>query len=361
MNNEKAGFSLGIFPRILLTMMVVALIPLAGLLYISGYQLQRDWRLNVNQNLKLTAEGLAARADGWTEMNLRALRENAALPDVMSMDGTRQRPVLKAVQAGYEWAYLVFTVRPDGQNVARSDENPLVFYGDRGYFRQVMGGQPLGQEVLIGRTTGKPALILAAPVRGPDGQTAGVIAFAMHLVDVSQAVVGTRIGNTGHAILVDDKNRVIAHGRPEKVSQALQDLGSHPALRMKESTQEPVVFEDGGNRVVAFTTRTALGWTLIVQQDYDEAFAPLLESNRNALILTAGALLLVTAVAYTLSAQLARPIRELTELAEGISRGDFSSKVVGTERQDEIGALARAIDRMAMSIRMAFDRLRKRA
>ncbi|HEX9180209.1 MAG TPA: cache domain-containing protein, partial [Burkholderiales bacterium] len=281
MASEKPGFSLRIFHRILLTMLAVAVIPLAGLLYTSGYQLQRDWRLNVNQSLRLTAEGLAARANGWTEMNLRALRENAALPDVVSMDGARQRPVLKAIQSGYEWSYLVFTVRADGQNVARSDENPLVFYGDRGYFRQVIGGQPLGQEVLIGRTSGKPALILAGPIRGADGQTAGVIAFAMHLVDVSQAVVGTRIGNTGHAILVDDKNRVIAHGRPEKVSQALQDLGSHPALRMKESTQEPVVFEDGGNRVVAFTTRTALGWTLIVQQDYDEAFAPLLESNRN--------------------------------------------------------------------------------
>lgn len=361
MPSEKAGFSLKIFHKILLATVAVALIPLAGLLYISGYQLQHDWRLNVHQSLRLTAEGLTARANGWTEMNLRALRENAALPDLVSMDGGRQRPVLKAIQLAYDWSYLVFTVRPDGQNTARSDENPLVFYGDRGYFKQVIGGQPLGQEVLIGRTTGKPALILAAPVRDADGHTAGVLALAMHLVDVSQAVVGTRIGSTGYAILVDDKSRVIAHGRPEKVSQALQDLSSHPALRMKESAQEPVVFEEGGSRVVAFTTRTSLGWTLIVQQDYDEAFAPLLDSNRNALILAACALVLVMAVAYSLSVQLARPIRELTQVAEDISRGDFTSKVVGTERRDEIGALARAVERMAVSIRMAFDRLRKKA
>jgi methyl-accepting chemotaxis protein len=269
--------------------------------------------------------------------------------------------VLKAIQGAYEWAYLVFTVRPDGQNIARSDENPLVSYGDRGYFRQVMSGKPVGQEVLIGRTSGKPALILAAPIRSGEGQAGGVIAIAMHLVDVSQAVVGTRIGGTGYAILVDENNRVIAHGRPEKVSQALQDLGSHPALRNRRSEQEPVVFEEGERRVVAFTSRTSLGWTLIVQQDYDEAFAPLLESNRSALVLTGAALLLVVAVAYVLSAQLARPIRELTLVAEGISRGDFDNRVVGTARRDEIGALARAIERMAVSIRMAFDRLRRKA
>ena len=35
-------FELKIFHKILLTMLVVALIPLAGLLYVSGYQLEQN-------------------------------------------------------------------------------------------------------------------------------------------------------------------------------------------------------------------------------------------------------------------------------------------------------------------------------
>lgn len=363
MTEAKPRFALKIFHKILLTMIVIALIPIGGLLYISGYQIERDWRQNANLNLMLTANGLVGKVNGWIDMNLRVLREHAALPDITSMDAAKQKPVLRAIQNTYEWAYLVFTVNHDGQNISRSDsEPPQKFqYGDRNYFKQVREGKPVGQEVVIGRTTQKPALIMAGPIQDAGNPTGGVLAKAMHLVDVSQVVAGASIGKTGFAILVDGNNRVIAHGRPEQVGQALQDLGSHPALRAQESAQAPIVYEDGGKRVVAFTQKTDLGWTLIVQQEYDDAFAPLLVARRNALILIAGTLLLVVVIAYVLSRQLATPIVELTAITENISRGDFDKKVIGIERRDEIGALARAIDRMAVSIRMAFDRLRKKA
>lgn len=360
MAQEKSGFALKIFHKILLTMVAVALIPLAGLLYISGYQLEQDWRQNASLNLTLTANGLVGKVNGWVDMNSRALRENATLPDMISMDAARQKPILKAIQDAYEWTYLVFTVRPDGQNVGRSDGNPAQYYGDRSYFRQVLEGRPLGQEVVIGKTSQKPALILAGPIRGAGDAVEGVIALAMQLVDVSQAIVGARIGETGFAILVDQQNKVIAHGQPQRVTQHLQDFSEHPALRAKDSAPGLIFYEEAGKRIVAHTQKTHLGWTLIVQQDYEDAFAPLLEARRNALILIACALVLVVVVAYALSRQLASPIWRLTTIAENISRGNFEVKIVGTGRRDEIGALARAIERMAVSIRMAFERLRKK-
>lgn len=360
MSEKRRLGSLSIFGRVLLMMVVVALIPLGGLIYISGFEHQRDWRQNVNRSLELTADALAARVDGWIDTNLRALRHGAVLPDIVGMETARQKPVLEAMRKSYEWSYLVFTVLPDGKNIGRSDDNPLTFYGDRSYFQQVIAGRPVGQEVLIGRTSGKPALILAGPVGGASGQTIGVIAMAMHLTDVSETIAKARIGETGYAILVDEKKKAIAHGRPQLLSQVLQDLTTHPAL-VAATSGSPVVFEEDGRRVVAFTRKTSLGWTLIVQQDYDEAFAPLLASRQFAIILIAVALLLVVVVAFGLARQLARPLVELTKVAEGVSRGDFQAKVMGTERGDEIGALARAVERMAMSIRMVFERLRKKS
>ena len=360
MADKQGGFSLSIFGRVLVMMVVVALIPLGGLIYISGYQHQNDWRQSVNQTLDLNAAALATKVDGWIDTNRRALGENAAIPDVLSMDTGRQKPVLKAIQGAYSWAYLVFTVSPDGRNIGRSDENPLTTYGDRAYFKEVMAGSPVGHEVVIGRTSGKPALILAGPIGAGAGQVGGVIALAMHLVDISDAVVRTRIGNTGYAILVDKNNKLIAHGRPQLVSEALQDMSAHPALRAGDSAG-PVVFEDKGKRVVAVTRKTDLGWTLIVQQDQDEAFAPLLQSRRDSMILVGVALALVMLLASVLARQLARPIVALTKAADELSRGAFDTQILGTARQDEIGALARAIERLAISIRMAFERLRKKA
>ena len=51
----------------------------------------------------------------------------------------------------------------------------------------------------------------------------------------------------------------------------------------------------------------------------------------------------------------------MTAVAENLSRGNFETKIVGIERRDEIGALARAVERMAVSIKVAFERLRKKA
>ncbi|MFO1371328.1 MAG: cache domain-containing protein [Candidatus Competibacteraceae bacterium] len=361
MMEKEPKFKLKIFHKILLTMIVVALVPFAGLLYFSGYQLEQDWRQNANLNLRLTANGLANKVNGWVDMNLRVLRENAALPDMLSMDGAKQKPLLQAIQSTYDLAYLVFTVGREGQNVGRSDNNPPQYYGDRSYFKQVMDGQSFAQEVVIGKTTQKPALILAGPIRTAANSIGGVMAMAMQLTDISQAVVGIKIGQTGFAILLDENNRVIAHGHPQQITKDLQDLSEHPALHLKGAPEEAVRYEEGGKRIAAYTQKTVLGWTLIVQQDYDEAFAPLLEAQRKALFLIGFTLILVAAVAYWLSRQLASPIWELTTVAENISRGNFDQRIVGTERHDEIGALARAIERMAISIKIAFERLRKKS
>ncbi|MBL8258217.1 MAG: cache and HAMP domain-containing protein [Candidatus Competibacteraceae bacterium] len=345
-----------------MTMVAVALVPLLGLLYIGGYKFERDWREIVQTQLMLTANDIDGRVNAWADTNLRALRENAALADMVSMDPARQTPVLKAIRGAYEWAYLVFSVNRDGQNIGRSDDNPPANYqyGDRDYFRQVIEGKPVGQEVVIGKTSQKPALILAGPIRDAGGALEGVLALAMEVAEISRIVASAKIGETGFAILIDENKKVIAHGRPQQITRSLQDLSAHPALSAAGAAQAPAVYDDAGERVIGHTRKTALGWTLIIQQNHDDAFAPLLEARRNALILMAFALALVLGVAYLLSRQLARPISELTAVADQLSRGNFDMKIVGTERRDEIGALARAVERMAVSIRMAFERLRKK-
>ena len=67
----------------------------------------------------------------------------------------------------------------------------------------------------------------------------------------------------------------------------------------------------------------------------------------------------VVLVAMLLSRGLSVPIQRLTALAEDISRGRLDSKISYVSRGDEIGALARAIDRLSTSIRLAMKRLAK--
>jgi methyl-accepting chemotaxis protein len=54
---------------------------------------------------------------------------------------------------------------------------------------------------------------------------------------------------------------------------------------------------------------------------------------------------------------IANPIRRLTTITEEISRGNFEQEVKEAGRSDEIGALARSIERMTKSLRIAMSRL----
>lgn len=357
---EKEGTGFKIIYQILITMLVIALIPLGGLWYIGIHKARQQWTANIYRNLVENTEHLTRSVDDWTNMNLRLLEQDAALPAILAMDSNSQNPVLKAVTDTYEWIYLAFTILPDGQNLGRSDGKPATFYGDRDYFKQVLGGKPMGQQVLLGKTSNKPAFILAKPIKGEGAKNLGVIAIAMTLEDLSKTITKTRIGETGYAILLDDSNRLIAHGQGE-VSSELQDFSSHPILSQRNRfDHDSFVFDDNGRKIVAYSKKTGQGWTLIVQQDYQEAYAAADQAQRNALVLLLVTLLTVVVIAYLLARRLSTPIRNLTVIADEISRGNLDAVIKEKGRSDEIGALARAIDRMGVSLKMAFERLRKR-
>jgi methyl-accepting chemotaxis protein len=357
-DRDGAGFK--ILYQILATMCVIALIPIGGLWYISIYKSRQDWTTNILQNLRNNTANLTRSVDDWTAMNLRVLEQNAVTPAIHGMESEAQNPVLKSMTDTYEWVYLAFTMLPNGQNLGRSDGKPLTYYGDREYFQQVLSGKPLGKQVLLGKTSGKPAFILAKPIKGQDAKILGAIAIAMSLEDLSNTITKTRIGETGFAVLLDENNRLIAHGNGE-VSSELQDLSSHPVLRQRNLIdRNSFVFEEDGKKIVAYSQKTQQGWTLIVQQDYMEAYAAADEAQRNAIILLLVTMVSVIVVAYLLARRLSTPIRNLTVIADEISRGNLGAKIRETERSDEIGALARAIERMGVSLQMAFDRLRKK-
>lgn len=341
-------------------MCVIALIPIGGLWYISIYKSGQDWTTNIFENLINNTESLTRSVDDWTTMNLRVLEQNAETPAIRSMNNETQNQVLKSMADTYDWVYLAFTVLPSGQNLGRSDGKPQTFYGDRKYFKQVLSGKSLGQQVLLGKTSGKPAFILAKPIKAEGAKILGAIAIAMSLEDLSKTITKTKIGETGFAVLLDENNRLIAHGNGE-ISSELQDLSSHPALRQRNRfDRDSFVFEEDGKKIVAYTKKTQQGWTLIVQQDYQEAYAAAGETQRNAILLLIATLVTVVIIGYLLAQRLSIPIRNLTAVADEISRGNLSAEIKEVWRSDEIGALARAIDRMGISLQMAFDRLRKR-
>lgn len=358
---SKSFYSLTIFHKLLLTLLVVALVPLLVVWYAGSAQARKDAASGVSQHLMMTASGIATGINSWDDANVRVLQAAARFDDIIGMDGAKQTPLLRALGDTYEWAFVVFTVEPMGDNIARSDDKPLTKFGDRTYFQEAMKGAPLARQVLISKSTGRPALTLGVPIKNAMGGPVGVLAMAMKLDDISKVIKDTRIGETGYAILLDTDNKMIASGRPDKNKDAVQDMSDYPALKVDGIGESPTVYTTNGKRTVGYMRKLPQGWTLLVEQDYDEAYASLarLETAARILILMTGGV--VAAVAFFLGKQLTRPINQLIVVAEHLSTGNFEDEIPGTGRGDEIGALARAVERLGVSIRMAMDRLRRKA
>ena len=358
---SKKPLSLNIFHKLLLTLLLVTLVPLLGLWYLGANQSKQEITGHITQTFVATAASLATSITAWDDTNVRLLHQTARQADIVSMQGARQNPILKTIAETYEWAFVVFTIAPDGGGVGRSDFNPLVNYAERSYFQAAMRGDGAARQVVISKTSGKPVLSLAAPIRNNGGDVLGVVAMAMTLTDIARIVSDARVGETGYAILLDANNNVIAHGLPEKRANSVQDFSLYPALRLAGVTEAPRVYQDNGKQLLAYVRKLPQGWTLIIEQDYAEAYAALDSMERNARQLIAATTVLVAAIAFFLSKRLTRPINHLTAVAQKLSSGQFQLAIPQTARGDEIGSLARAIERLGISIELAMDRLRRKA
>jgi methyl-accepting chemotaxis protein len=349
--------NLNIFPKILLSCFLIAAIPLAGFIY-QIYLNEADQRTVVEQRMTQFAEVIGGEVDNWVDKNIRNSNFLASMDALKSMDVAAQVPILKVAQENLEWVSLIFVKDLNGDAVARSDGKALRNYSDREYFKQVISGQKIGQQVLIGKLKPVPLHCFAIPVERALGQMVGVITQCSTLISISEDITSSKIGKSGFAFLIDDKKRLIAHGEQSgKLVGNLQDFSSHPALALADGSVETLKF-NGKDRV--FVARSVgPGWRLIVQEDYSDAYKNYLKAKANALILAAITVTLTLLLAFLISFSISSPVKKLTEIADAYSKGVFVDNVVGQDRNDEVGELAKAVSRMAKTIQMAISRLRK--
>jgi methyl-accepting chemotaxis protein len=351
----------GLFSKTLVLMLLIGIVPFGVFWFITYQQTGDRLRTDSEALLAQTAKGLADQMDGWVNSNYAVLRTAAKLPEIISMTRERQEPVLRAISREYPWMYLVFTVAASGMNVGRSDNQPLVSYADRQYYKDVMAGKALSWQTVIGRTSKVPALILAVPVK-EDNRVIGVIAAAMTVDDLSKQIVNWKKGETGFAFMVDEKGELIAH--PDKQLVAKQEnLNDHPLIaefRRKGWTTLTSSFTDANGRpALGHARNNAYGWILALQQDEQEVFGSLALLQNFAMALLAITVLFAATIAWFAARSIVKPILRLTDAAERMSLGDMNVKI-DVRSRDEIGLLAQAVARMQTSLRMAMERLRKK-
>ncbi len=180
--------------------------------------------------------------------------------------------------------------------------------------------------------------------------SAGIAIADINLKLIWDVIAAIKIGDTGHALVVDDSGRLVAHPDISRVLRGGAGSGDFNRLRSvvdAANGSAVVTTGDDGKPVVALSVRAAnVGWTVIAQQPVLEAF----ESIRAALwrslaLITIGAFLAV-ALAYWLAHRMSGPIRLLEDGVERVGAGQFDHRIT-IASGDELEQLANRFNQMA--------------
>ncbi len=345
--------------RLVLLTLIVALPILVGVMTFVLIQSLGVMETQAFEKLKATNKLVATNVQLWLDFNTRALQQLVTLPQIRSMDPEQQKPILQVMETVYPYIYLVSTTDLKGMNVARSDDAPLADYSDREWFKGARL-DVVNYEVVIGRTSGKPSLVVATLIRERGPVPIGVGMFATTLDQIADEIAETRFGDTGIIYVVDARDRVVVHPDAAIANQILDMHDSPVITKMRLERQNEFDFVDAdGVRWQVYAQVLDNGWGVIVQQEWNELHRSLLNIGRAGVTVAAVGAILLGALMFFTMRQAFIPVEALTATAAAIAEGDLT-RVAPVLSEDELGVLANTFNSMTAQLRESIDTLEQR-
>lgn len=155
------------------------------------------------------------------------------------------------------------------------------------------------------------------------------------------------IAGPGQVLVVDAEGRLV-----ESSSERDPDLTYAGPL---PTNAQLVVVEDyersyGERFVGGALAFERFGWTLVVEEPYEQAFAPVVGAMRDVLLINLAIVLVVGVVTFRIAVSILRPIEALSQAAHRISDGERDVEIPETSSSDEVGVLTRAFSAMTMRL-----------
>jgi len=347
----------GMVNRLILSGMAIILLNALILFGLLDRHLRQDLTELTSNQLLTLANYVAAQIDRDI-LNRRDLLRHVAghLPPALLEDGTALRDRLAEHQAVNPLFSEGLVVLDDtGRVVANYPSLPgrdTLSLGDSDYFRQAIQGEFAIGRPLFSSASKAPVLPMAVPLRDADGQVRAVLVGVSGLKSPNflQALYETRVGVSGGFILVSPRDHLF-------IGASFRDITLTPTPQEGRHRQHDLAMQGfrgvgidvnagGIEELAAIASVPASGWFLVARLPTRELFAPI-ERLRD-FMLTISAILacvFLLVMVIGLRHQL-RPLREAAHHAECMTRGEIPLAPLPVARDDEVGHLTAAFNRV---------------
>lgn len=344
--------NLNIRTRLLLLCLGVAL----PLLAIGSFSIWKQYGSLKDEAHRATSfqAAIAARTlTQWTNSQIRTLSALSNLAALRKQDLKGTKHIFAtALQAQPDWDELIL-VKPDGtalmamngENVAENVSHPTC--NDPNSLSKVLETkQPLVSNYCHSPWTGKPALLVMAPIVENDVVKAVLVAT----IEPEEAFkVFHGLTKNGAVITVVDANRRVVTRTLQNNYWQGKDFSNSVTVKAAEKSRsgslEAVGIADPIARAYAFD-HASNDWLIIVGVPKSEIYGAAHDWLYTMLTIACVAIGISVVLAYSVTSQFTKIIHCLVREALSIGKGDFTKRV-HVETRDEFGLLARAFNEMA--------------
>lgn len=225
------------------------------------------------------------------------------------------------------------------------------------------------QPVFLSPITERLTMVIATPIRDASAQVIGVLAARLNLSSLFAIVNdSTGLARTGETVVgrvIEEEMVLMAPTRhdPQAALARRYALDRPDAMPLVEAARGQ---GGAGNYVdyrqervlAAWRPIPSLEWGLGVKMDEEEALQPAIDVQFRTIQIAAVLLVMAVFASFFLGREMVRPLRELKDATDRISRGDFDVKI-NIRSGDEIGELADSFERMVAAIKFFREHARK--
>jgi methyl-accepting chemotaxis protein len=298
---------------------------------------------------RMLADGIAQKVDEAVTAKINILKTATGSDEILSGDLARQTAAIKNIRQRTTGFLAVAIADASGRQIAHSEISEGGDYSNKEYFQKLKSGEDLSFSNIIKTKRGLLTVMCALPIKDKENKFAGAMIALIDLQALNEQTAETKIGTTGYAFMTDSQGKIVSH--PD-MSLIFTEAPLTPAIKAALAGEKGAILYDtpDGKKIGGYSWVESTGWSVIVQQNFEEAIAGAIKVKWLGIIFSLVTIILAVLVGLLASRTLTKPISELAAVTGELALGNLAVKATITTK-DEIGQLGEAFNTMAEGLR----------
>ena len=239
----------------------------------------------------------------------------------------------------------------DGQQLLRSSGD-CVNIADRDYYQKALSGETNISPLVVSKATGKRIIIIAVPIKDEDGNIIGVCQRDFIVAQFRDILVENTAKNNEDIFVTDGNGQVLAHSAYEIADDEEYDESDAPFIKDSGTMSSGSFVSDAhnGSWLISWSKGDLTNFYTVVARDRIAIMKTIYRQLIICLILSLVCFVIVVVLSIIFARSISVPIKNLSNVADKLASGDFTSEIPSIKRHDEIGNLIESFNNMKLSL-----------